>query len=466
MIDMEKFKKIACYSMVLAMTCICTLSCKKEKIVTGDVFSYVAESLSAYAKVPANAADTVLKNVGIILPAKQKAAFPAILAKPVNSDVEITTTINPDPELIKAYDSLYRIKSPPIPAGLFKTLNDRVLVKAGKIQSIDSVKIEIMDVTGLEVGEYNFVIPVELKSTSDKVRLKSELMFIEYKIEVKTVDVALYAPGNLRSYSLFNSDVGLEVVINAKIEIPIPKDILVEVEAVNNQAAIDAYNAANDSDYKPLPSEAYQLSQSNTIIKANKNTSDANLKFKLTDASKIDPYNDYLLMLKVKADGAGNSSKNTVYITMPKQKFDVTNTLSRTGWFVSGEAFSTNTANQVLDNSFKTNWISKVEAGTVKELYLVTDKVQLFKGFCFVPQITYPTGDILEMEILSSIDGKKWDVAGTYKGFPTSGRTSAIMLDTKTIVFKKPVNAWFFRFRITKSTVDYFTGMTELYAIR
>ncbi len=173
----------------MAGCCICFNACKKDKApvkdeVTADVLDNLADS-GININIPINDGDSVSQSVGMY-PQRSPTCFPVLLTDPARTDVEITASIDENPRLGQVFDSIYKARTAQLQPGMFTIMgNGKVTVKAGQTASTDSIKVILKDISGIkQPGLYIITIPVRLSTSSPNARLKSSLMFGQYKIIV------------------------------------------------------------------------------------------------------------------------------------------------------------------------------------------------------------------------------------------------------------------------------------------
>lgn len=461
--------------MVFSLYCA---SCKKDQPTGAEGDEYIMQNLSAYNQIPSNGSDTIIPNLGLVYPGKVKAGFVALLAGPLKADVEITAKIDHNPKLLKVYDSLYRAHSPDLPDSLFKLSGaGRVSVKAGQVQSMDSIKIALNNTTGLKTGNYTFTVPIALESVSEKVKLKSKLMFLRYSLVVSPLMASLADASGGSQIDLINTqNLGKDLFLSVTLNRSLRQDFEVNVEEVSTKTFVDAYNGEHGTSYLPFPSQGYVLLKNTGTIPAGSNLLNKGIQVQLKDLSAFSTTESHLLGLRIKDKGVvgslGNPKNNTVYIAMFPNNIDLTNTgltgaqIDRSGWKVSAsDTYSTNIPENVLDGDNQTIWRSG--KNTLPQwLQLEMDSEQMVNGFSIVPNYSSRTNNFIQMTVLSSKDGKFWKPEGEYIGKATIANSSASNPDIKTIKFIRPVTARYFMFKITKSTSGRNVGMAELYGIK
>jgi len=449
-------------AIVMAGCCIGFNACKKDNPpVKDELITYVLKNLvTPSITVPTNEGDSVLGNVGLHT-RQSPTCFPVILAAPAPADMEITASVDDDPRLAKVFDSIYKAASPLLQAGMFTTTgNNKVTIKAGQTQSNDSIKVILKDVSGLkQPGTFIFTIPVRLKTSSSNAGLKSSLVFIQYKVLVTDLKVSL-SDVYYYNVSIFKDRPQIPIDLRLSLYQPINRDIQVPLELVTDKAFIDAYNLEHNTAYEPFPEGAFECPKTVNIPAGD---SSSGFQCWLSDSSKIDPYHDYMLLLKMKDSARAYETYSGIYITAPKSRIDASNSISRTGWTISGSGIRS--ASNLLDGSMLTEWISDPnEEGIIT---LDMGQVQTVRGFSFTPSYVQKTKwDARAIEISSSNDGSSWKTACLYLGLPTSSYSSRQFPDIKTAWFRQPVSARYFRFNITASTDPRYKVISELNALK
>lgn len=469
------FKIAGTCFMPAILLCLFFLSCKKEKIVNNDLRAYVVENLAAYSKIPVNGVDTVFAPIGLIYRGERTSGFQAMLSEPAGADVEITGRIDHNPDLIKEYDSLYHTNSMAMPKDLFKLSGKgTVVIKAGQLQSLDSLKIELNNFSGLLSGKYKFIVPVAIESVSNSVKLKSRLMFVRFLIEVINLRTSISDISGNSTVMLFDTDKGRgDVFIQASLDNIIRKNIEVVVEGISDNAYVNAYNLEHGTNFRSFPSGSYKLLTNKVTLEAGNPTSSQNIHVQLTDFSAFAANHSYLLAVKIKDhldQQMADPLNNIVYISMQKNNVDPSNNglngdqMNRSNWKINALGyFGTFRPSNILDGSNTTAWISN---GLLPhDVTLDMGNSHTVKGFSIVPNYQYRSYDFLEMEVFSSDDGQKWKIEGKFMGTSTSAESSAILPDLKTVKFINPVTARYFKFNIVKTTQGAMAGMAELYGI-
>ncbi|MDR6785237.1 hypothetical protein ABIE26_003936 [Pedobacter africanus] len=472
---MNKVKKTNIYGLMIIMLHIIFFSCKKDDIAANNLEAEIAKNLAAYNEIPINSGDTVLLNLNLVLLGKKSAGFPVLLEKAAGSDLEVTASIDNNPQLISIYDSLYRTHSPVLPGGLFKvSRGGKLTVNAGQLQSADSIKIELNDGTGLKIGNHTYVVPVRLESTVKKPGLKSKLMFLRYKLLVRRLNVSLQGLSGIGDIIVLNTpDVVQNIFVQARLSQAVPRNIEVSVETVSNQEFVAAYNAANGTKHLPFPEGGYTIAPSTGVIPAHKMFLSEPILVQLTNLSLFNPSSIYLLALKIKDDKIASPNNHTQYIIMRGNNIDRSNTglngqpIERIGWRVKALGYYRQenlVPELVLDGDHRTAWDSDGQLPQWLELDMGV--METVKGFSIVPSYLYREDDFLQMEVFSSNDGINWESQGLYTGTATSDQSSPATPDLKTVKFVNPVTARYFKFNILKATSGNYTGMGELFGIK
>lgn len=442
--------------------------------------SAVAKDLSAYGTIPVNSGDIVIANMNLVYPDVSGVGFKALLAGAAKAEVVVTAKIDPNPDLLKIYDDLYRAHSPALPASLFKVAgNGKILIKAGQTESGDSIKVQLNDVSGLALGNYTYVVPITLESNQEAVQLKSKVMFVRFKVSVVNSNISITGLNGASEFNLSNSsNLDRKILIQGSISTELRQPVEVTVAGETSMAFVNAYNSAHKTNYKPFPTDGYQLLSSSITIPANQKTSVENIQLQLADLSHFNLSDSYLMAVKIKdnviAGPPADPQKNTVVIILGANNVDGSNrglvgtVIDRTGWVVKTLGSYHDEplpAENMLDGSNQTSWVSD---GVLPQwITLDMAVVQPVKGFSIVPNYMFiNTVDFLDMEIQSSNDGITWKSEGTYSGMPTADESSPANPDLKTVKFITPVTARYFRFNVTRTTIGSYTGIAELYGIK
>ncbi|MBN9384727.1 MAG: DUF1735 domain-containing protein [Chitinophagaceae bacterium] len=451
--------------------------CRKNTFDTKDLLVYAPPGTSAYNVIAggniALIRSTILAGTGT--------AFPVLLTRPFNQDVEVTAKI--DTGLVRVYDSLYNVTSPSLPAGAFQLANNgRATVKAGQSQSGDSLRVQLTDASNIMTGTNIYIIPVVLASASNGVPVSGTRQVMYVKVNIASIATGLVSLDGTGSVSILLNNVGgvntgtdmiyLRTVLNQSIT------KAVTANAAVNTALVDTYNSKNGTHYQAFPDGSYQLVKAGATIPANAVVSADSIQIQLPDLSKFITGTDYLLPVTLKDGGSPDSppvdgSKNVVYVVLsifvnnvdPANPVASGTVISRTAWSVAASSDDNGAAGQALDGDNSTSWFSGF--GLPQWLRLDMGASYTVKGFSIVPNYMYGSNycGILNMDVLSSNDGTVWKLEGKYVGTATAGSSSAGNPDIKHVKFVTPVTARYFKFNVTQSTDGWYAGMAELNGI-
>ncbi|MCA5005097.1 discoidin domain-containing protein [Sphingobacterium bovistauri] len=456
---MNNIYKISFFILLLSI-----FSCKKESLIRDDLYAQVVSSLSNYQYVPSNNYDSVLFNMGAYIDSRSYPGLPAIVDKANAEDTYITGKISYDPALFEIFDSIYHTNALPLTdEKLFKVINDgKLLLKQGQTITSDSLKIKLNDFTTFPATNktYKYLVPIVFSTTSSNIKLKSNIIY--YIFSFRIVNNIIISIEN----TFFDlDDKNLAYNFDFKISTRVSKDIAIELEDLSSKQSIEEYNSKSGGNYIALPKDSYSLKTS-VSFPANETNNNIKSVFVINDYSKIDESKSYILPLKIK--NLNNSP--TYYIRIwrndiinDNEKING-NPINKKDWSiqVSSEYNQNSLKERAIDNNNTTTWSSKT---TPKPHWLILDlgKIHSIKGFEIVPNYTYRTENILEMDIYSSNDNINWTYQGIYIGSLTSSSSSSSSPDFKYFSFRNKVNNRYFKFVINKHTANY-TGLNEISA--
>ncbi|MET3876925.1 DUF1735 domain-containing protein [Chitinophaga sp. OAE865] len=219
-------------------------------------------------------------------------------------------------------------------------------------------------------------------TSSSNACLKSSLVFVQYKIFVTDLYMSLSDVDHY-NFSIFKGSQQMPVDLTLSLSSKVNRDLQVNLEAVTEKAFIDTYNRDHNTAYEPFPDGAYEWDPKTVSILTGQPVAD--FHFRLTDYSKLNPYSDYLLLLKLKDSTRAYETHSDIYITAPKSRIDTSNTISRTGWKISGPG--SDPVENLLDGSIRTTWSTNaMEEGII---LLNMGGTQTVRGFPFTPSCQY-----------------------------------------------------------------------------
>jgi hypothetical protein len=241
------------------------ISCKKDSIDANNLVDQIAISLSAYSTVPSSDASFILSNKQLVFDKTQSNGFPAVLSSTSGNEVDAAAKIDYNPRLLQVYDSLYHTKSPILPEGLFLISGGgKINVRAGKIQSDDSIKVQINDLTKIGTGVNNFVIPITMTSSSSQ--LKSKIMFIRYKITVANITLPGFGVSTINGAKFYNLNMPSTIAtasgpyVQMMLDKPLAIVSTVKIEVISTPEFAAAYSTFSGVGYLPFPAGAYSIS--------------------------------------------------------------------------------------------------------------------------------------------------------------------------------------------------------------
>ncbi|MGC4037569.1 MAG: DUF1735 domain-containing protein [Chitinophagaceae bacterium] len=447
-------------------------SCKKDSLDTKEVLAYTPVGTGAYNVLSGQISifrQTILSSAGT--------SFPVLLTGPFEKDVTITVKI--DTSLISLYDSIYKIKSPRVPAGAFRLVSNTVTVKANNASSVDSIQLQVDNASNIPAGNTVYTVPVALVSADNQIKVSATRQIMFYRVTVTSTSIGLRSLNGTNSETITLSNVGGvntgsdKVYLQTSLNIPIAKNT--SATAQINSALVASYNTKNGTNYQTFPDGSYAFEKATAAIPANKTISTDSIAIHFPDLSKFNVGTDYLLPVELIENGDPatppvDQTKKVAYIVLnifvnnvdPSNPAVSGSVADRTAWQVSASS-SYRPVEQAIDGDNATVWDS--ESNLPQWLQLDMGSIKTVKGFSIVPNYEYRDDDFLAMKIYSSNDGSVWKLEGEYEGTATDPSSDESNPDIKNVSFIKPVTARYFKFTVTQSNNDSYTGMGELNAI-
>ena len=203
----------------------------------------------------ANGSIAIIRNS--ILPGANT-SFPVLISRPFDKDVQVTASI--DTSLVKTYDSLYNnnIASLVSPAGAFGLANGgKVSIASGETSSRDSIQVVLTDATKIKAGPNIYIVPVVLHSATNEVPTSEarQVMYVQIKV-VNIVEGIASLSGGIVIDIVVNNVNGINTrpaiaYLQGVLNNGIAKSTTVTVK--DNNILIQAYNAANGTNYQAFP---------------------------------------------------------------------------------------------------------------------------------------------------------------------------------------------------------------------
>ncbi|WP_164112173.1 MULTISPECIES: BT_3987 domain-containing protein [Sphingobacterium] len=464
---------------IFLFSCFITLliSCKKEESQT-NLLKYVSDNIAAYDVIPVNGSDHVIANMNYMKPSDNKGKFPVILLDTVSGNTTVSAEIDTSYDLIVVFDGIYGSSSPILTSNRFKIEHSEIQVKAGKLASTDSVSLMLNDINGLSEGIKTFVVPVRLKVIQGSGKLKSELMYIRYKVNVMNLKASVSSSATVRDLNVIitpdrqNAAATFRVTLNQ----PFFKPVVVTLDENNSATLAEEYNKKNNTEYIYFPRGSYKLLNTATVA-ANQLFNATSIKVQFDDVSLFKDGVKYILPLKTNyidyPSVAAEETSEVSYLFL-----ELSNILSgihpvssgpfidKTNWALKSGATLNGSIGNIKDNDNTTHWISVALGGNGWFSIDMKEKNEI-RAFQITPAYgSYRTSGLLETDVLSSDDGVNWKLQGVYYGSATSTTSSPASPDIKVLKFKQPVKAQHFKFIFKKSQVPPFAGLAEINAIQ
>lgn len=458
--------------LLIAASCLLLLNaCKKDdSLNSSELHVYAAPGTLAYNVIVGN-----FNMVGTKVFAGPGTSFSVLLSRAVDRDIQVHVSI--DTSLIHIYDSINKLTTPSakIPDGTFNLQqNGLITIPAGQTVSAVAVQVELKNATQLTEG-INYIIPVVINNANNGVPVSAARNIIFLKTQLKVIKAGI---------STFTNTNTISLVLNKANNIVTGPAALYLKGALNDQLAgsteitiedapslLAAYNQQTGKNFITMPASSYQLQKSSVTLPERATNSTDSIVISLPNLQLFQTGNNYLLPIQIKtaknqsADVPADDTKKVVYIqvTVVDNNIDAANSglsgaaIPRTAWVATASSSFSNTynASRAIDGNTATAWIA---SGLQQWLQINIGAIKTVKGFN-INTATLGTsrfGDIQEMEVLSSNDGITWRLEGFFKSVASA---------TKVVRFITPVAAQYFRFNITKTADNVYSGMGELNAV-
>lgn len=444
---------------------------KKDSFNTAELHVYAASGTLAYNVIQGD-----FKQIGNTLIASPGTSFPVLLSRSVDRDIQVNITI--DTSLTGVYDSIYKRTTPSakIPDGAFALRQNGLLtIPAGQTTTSADAQVEIKNASLLKEGT-DYIIPILISGANNGVPVSASRNIIFLKTQLKVIKAGISTFSNTNTINITltrenNTITGLnKLYLKGVLNEPLAGNTQITAEAAPD--LVTAYNQQTGKNYVSMPASSYELQKPAVTIPENTTNSADSIAISLPNLQLFQMGNDYLLPIQIKtvtnqfADLPADETKKVVYVqvSIVDNNVDATNTglngttIPRTGWIATASSTLSNILYgpaRSIDGNTGTAWLA---SGLPQWLQVNMTAVKTVKGFNINSVIIGGSryGDILEMEVLSSNDGSTWKLEGSFKS-PASA--------TKVVKFVTPVSAQYFRFNITKTADNNYSGMGELNAV-
>ncbi|ANI88262.1 hypothetical protein A9P82_02450 [Arachidicoccus ginsenosidimutans] len=238
---------------------------------------------------------------------------PISLEKGAGSADTVFATV--EPALVESYNQLYQENNAAIPDGAFGASNNGAFaISSGATTPVDSLYATLLDGSQLKDSAM-YLVPIKLKDKNGTA-LKSSIVFFKMRIHkinlgvlIDTIDAVQgvtpipYKGGYFFDY--FGADIADEYDFNIQLNAKFPqKDLKVSVEAYNDTASVNAFNAYD----VPFPDGSFSISQKDYTIPAGALTASDNIQLKITNKSLFQSFTTYLLVVKLKQSSDTDNS--------------------------------------------------------------------------------------------------------------------------------------------------------------
>ena len=207
----------------------------------------------------------------------------------------------------------------------------------------------------------------------------------------------------------------------------------VKVQLTVDEAKVQEYNSLCGTDYPLLPSDCYTLT-TETVIPAGESSS-ADLVLTVNAQGKIQPFDSYLLpvtITSVEGAQADHIQQTVYYLLSGAEDVWAMPLADRSAWQVvevsseetSGEGSENGHAIHAFDGLKGTFWHTQWKGNEPQPPHhIVVDMGQEVKmlGFQYVSR-DHGEAWPQEMTMETSLDGSKWESAGTYSDLPAGAK--------------------------------------------
>lgn len=480
---MKKYSNVGLYFPMIVIGLFFMLfsinSCKKEdKIVPRDLVIYMPSG-STYNSM--DASYDVVRNE---LVHKEEAAFPVLLTRAFDRDLDVYATI--DTSLITEYDKINKTTSPIFPTGAFE-LKDygKVKILAGRERSIDSLGISLGQTEKLDYSK-QYIVPIRLQSVNSNLPISTnrQVIYLRVKFNRITTFFSDLPPNRIipiiihrfPTKDVIQGNLNLNIALNKSFG----KDIKIGLRERNDLIA--SYNQTHGKNYETFPSNSITLKPKIATIRSGDLDTKDPFTLTFSNTSTLVPGRSYLLPVGIWDEGEvpPHETGGQAYflITVQLQNINSENPIplgsriERILWTATASSndneFSPSGPTLAFDNDFETGWHSVLSNNTDTPVIYTLDMARqnTITGFRFTPKYwnhlghNYLSG-VSEMQIASSNDGINWINQGSFKDNLPGGTTSRP--EIRNISFFNPVRARYFRFIMT-GYGQYAAGFGELNA--
>ncbi len=467
--------------MVLLMYCALLFSCKKGEndFSSEDLTIYLPAGSLSYNS---GAASFVVARSNTF--AGTGTAFPVLLTRAFDRDVEVTATI--DTALLADYDRTNNSTSDRFPTDAFQlTNNGQVRIPAGQERSMDSLRIALgPQASSLDLTR-QYVLPIRLSSTDSNLPLSSNRSVMYVRVTFNRITTQLNGVSTNRvvpiridrmpNGDIVHGDLNLTAAVNTAFAEPLT------VGLRDRQEWLASYNQANQTNYVAFPAGTFAVSPASVSIGRGALSAATPFSLALSNTHAFETGRSYLLPVGITDEGPvpPHEMRGTAYfsVEVALQNIDPANSLpsgsrvDRTDWTATASSTDNEFASlgvpaSVFDNNPATGWHSELVFGTPPTVTFTVDMQDQknIRGFIFTPRYWdyFGTGYISAvtgMRVASSSDGINWTIQGSYTGSMPAG--TATSPETRNVRFFTPVQARYFRFTLTEYG-EYAAGFGEL----
>ena len=251
-----------------------------------------------------------------------------------------------------------------------------------------------------------------------------------YIPEAKTLQIRNFDLGEVMTETFHVAVEGSEYPTASSMEVS--GDVVVKVEA--DPSKVDYFNELCGTSYSLFPSDCYTL-QERIVIEGGKSMS-GDIELKVDAKGKILPFVTYLLPLTLVSVQGGEVAheQTTIYYLLSGAE-DVWNMPldDRSGWSIvsvsseetSGEGSENGHAIHAFDGLENTFWHTQWKGGEPQpphDIVIDMGKEVKMLGWQYVTR-DHGSSWPQEITIETSLDGEKWEGAGTYNDLPGAGAT-------------------------------------------
>jgi len=399
-------------------------SCSKDQLDTENLTIYLPAGSLNYNSGTANyvtARNNVLAGAGT--------AFPVLLTRAVDRDIQVVATI--DTALLAVYDKTNNTVSARFPGGAFVLENNgQVHIPSGELRSVDSLRIGLGQLSGLDLSK-QYVVPIRLSSTDSNLPLSTNRQVMYLRVTFNLITTQLNGlPANRLVPIIINRTPNGDVIsgnlnLTAGLNAAFGQTLTVALR--DRQDLLAGYNQANQTNYVAFPANSFALSPASVSIASGSLNAVTPFALALRNTTIFAPGRSYLLPLGIVHEGpvAPHETQAIAYFSVEVQLQNINpanllptgNRIDRTGWTATASSTDNDyaaagTPAMVFDNDFASGWHSALAFGVPPAVTFTVDMQhpKQVRGFTFTPRYWVYFGSrfisaVTGMRVASSSDG-------------------------------------------------------------